>query len=108
MTRKSTSLLDNRHKQVVSESPLPSEGKFIVTFKIVKYGKSSPYDSIYIGLITKKHRDNDYSDGRSRGSHAYLTFPDNFADNIDTGRGTVLLDGKQVSYGSDLFIRQGG
>lgn len=106
ITRIHTSLFDDRHKQVTTESALPKEGKYVISFKIVKYGKSTPYDSIYIGLITGKHKKNEYSDGRSKGAIAYLCSPDNFSDN-DTGKGTVLADGIQVAYGEDLFIKQG-
>jgi hypothetical protein len=107
LTRKHTNFLDDRHKQLTTDTPLPRRGKHVITFKIIRYGKSTPFDSIYIGLITEKHKKNDYSDGRSKGSIAYLTSPDNFADK-ETGKGTILADGAQVAYGEDLFIKQGG
>ncbi len=93
-------MFDDRHRQVISERPLPSEGKHVVTFKVVKYGTAAPYDSIYFGIITPKHKIKDYSDGRSKGSLAYLTCPDNFSDAKNVGKGTVLMDGIQIAYGS--------
>lgn len=58
ITRIQTSMFDDRHKQVTTEYPLPKEGKHVITFKIVNYGQKKPYDSIYIGLITSKHKKN--------------------------------------------------
>ena len=106
ITRKQIGYFDNRHTQATTVHPLPKEGKFAIKAKIVKYGNSAPYDSVYFGLITQKHKKNKYSDGRHRGGVAYLSYPDNYKGD-GTGRGTILMDGKQMAYGEDLFLREG-
>ena len=105
LTRKQISFFDNRHKQATTIDPLPTEGKYVVKVKIVKYGNSPPFDSVYFGLITQKHKKNEYSDGRHRGSIAYLSAPDNITELA--GRGTILMDGVQIAYGEDLFLSEG-
>lgn len=57
--------------------PLSKEGKYTIKVKIIKYGIQQPYDTIYFGLITQKHKKKEYSDGRHKGAIAYLTMPDN-------------------------------
>ena len=54
--RKQVSFFDNRHKQATTIAPLSKEGKYTIKAKIIKYGNQQPYDTIYFGLISQKHK----------------------------------------------------